>query len=75
MTRFFWLAISFIFGGGIVLVSMKKRMEKRLALAIEMEEMGHEPISTTSIIYWIVGVTVWGVMSIFLVVSLFGLYF
>jgi len=64
---FLWLSVGFIIIGFVVLVSMKKRMERKLAFIIETgeDEKGHRK----SIIWWITGTTIWGIVSMYLVVE------
>lgn len=70
-----WLIAGFIIIGFVVLFSMKKGMERKVALIIESEENGESnQISTKPIIWWIVGATVWGVVSMFLVVWSFSIF-
>ncbi|AVR00407.1 hypothetical protein ACTWPF_03775 [Oceanobacillus sp. M65] len=59
MDPLFWIAIGFIIIGFIVLISMKKHMESNKA-------------STKQILWWIAGTTAWGIVSMTLVVWLFG---
>ena len=70
MDIIFWAAISFIIIGFVVLFSMKKSMERKLALIIETGE--DEEGSRKSIIWWITGTTIFGIVSMYLVVSLFS---
>ncbi len=59
-----WLTIGFIVIGFVVLVSMKKSMEKKVAFIIENKDsMESKQISPIPVILWIVGATVWGVVS------------
>lgn len=54
--------------GFVVLVSMKKSMETKLAFIKENQEGEKSSIKSKSIIWWIRGVTAWGIGAIFLVV-------
>ncbi len=75
MDLFFWLTVSFIVIGFVVIASMKKSMERKVALIIENEEsMEKKQISNKPVIWWIVGATAWGLVSIFLVVRSFSVY-
>lgn len=75
MDFMFWGTISLIVIGFIVLASMKKSMERKLALLIANKESAKsEQTSANPIIFWIVAVAVWGIISIFLVVRLFSVY-
>ncbi|UOE92141.1 hypothetical protein [Alkalihalobacillus sp. LMS39] len=69
MNLFLWITVSFIIIGFVTLVSMKKRMESKLELIKENPE--HNEQEATTIIRWIRATTVWGVVSIFLVVWCF----
>ena len=75
MDLLLWKTVGFIVIGFVVLVSMKKSMERKLALIIENEEsMESEQISTKPIVWWIGGATVWGLVSMFLIVWSFSIY-
>jgi len=75
MDLFLWLTVSFIVIGFVVIAFMKKSMERKVALIIENEEnMESKQISNKPVIWWIVGATVWGLVSIFLVVRSFSVY-
>lgn len=50
-------------------------MEERVALAIENKDgMEGEQISTKPVVWWIVGATVWGLVSMLLIVWFFSVY-
>jgi hypothetical protein len=69
MDLLLWITVGFVVIGFVVLVSMKKSMEKKVALIIENEEsMESKQISNKPVIWWIVGATVWGLVSMLLVV-------
>ncbi|TQR17104.1 hypothetical protein [Psychrobacillus lasiicapitis] len=72
MDFFLWLVLSFIIIGFVVLVSMKKNMEIKLAFIKTNIETTKG--STQSIIWWIVGTTVWGIVSMILIVWCFHEY-
>lgn len=75
MDLLLWLTIEFIVIGIVVLVSMKKSTERKVALIIENEKsMGSKQISTKPVILWIMGATVWGIVSMFLIVWSFSVY-
>lgn len=75
MKLLLWLTVGFIVVGFFVLISMKKSMEARVVLAIENKDsMGGKQTSTKPVIWWIVGATVWGLVSMFLVVWSFYIY-
>jgi RsiW-degrading membrane proteinase PrsW (M82 family) len=69
MDLLLWITVGFIVIGLVVLLSMKKSMERKVALIIENEEsMESKQISNKPVIWWIVGATVWGLVSMLLVV-------
>ena len=75
MGLFLWVTVGFIVIGIVVLVSMKKSMERKVALIIENKEsMESKQISTKPVVWWIVGATVWGIVTIFLIVRSFSVY-
>ncbi|MFC7319820.1 hypothetical protein [Halobacillus campisalis] len=67
-----WITIGFILIGFVVLVSMKRSMESKLAFIKENPESADSSIKSKAIIWWIVSTTAWGVVSIFLVVLVFS---
>ncbi|HEY4599803.1 MAG TPA: hypothetical protein VIG73_00700 [Cerasibacillus sp.] len=70
-----WVTVGFIIIGIVVLASMKKSMERKVALIIENKDSkDSKQISTKPVVWWIVGATVWGVVSIFLIVWSFSIY-
>lgn len=75
MNLLLWITISFILIGFSVLISMKKGMENKLAFLTENVEHGESASKSKSIIWWIVGATVWGIVSIILIVLTFHHYF
>lgn len=75
MDLLLWITVGFIVIGFVVLVSMKKSMERKVALIIENEEsMESKQISNKPVIWWIVGATVWGLLSMFLIVRSFSVF-
>ena len=75
MGLLFWITVGFIVIGFVVLVSMKKGMERKVALIIENKEsLESKQISTKPVVWWIVGATVWGIVSTFLIVRSFSVY-
>ncbi|WP_342509378.1 hypothetical protein [Sporosarcina sp. FSL K6-2383] len=75
MDLFLWLTVSFIVIGFVVFASTAKGMERKVALIRENEEsMVGKQISTKPVIWWIVGATVFGLVSMFLVVRSFSIY-
>ncbi len=63
-----WIIIGFIIIGFVVLVSLKKSMESKLAYIKANMENKENSIKTKSIIWWIVSVAAWGIVSIILIV-------
>ena len=75
MNLLLWITVGFIVVGLFVLMSMKKSMEERVALAIENKDgMEGKQTSTKSVVWWIVGATVWGLASMLLIVWSFSVY-
>lgn len=75
MNLLLWITVGFIVIGLFVLISMKKSMEERVALAIEnMDGMEGNQQSIKPVVWWIVGVTVWGLVSMLSIVWFFSVY-
>ncbi|AOZ91182.1 hypothetical protein [Paenibacillus crassostreae] len=75
MDLLLWITVGFIVIGFVVLVSMKKSMESRVTLIIENEKnIENEQVSNKPVIWWIKGTTVWGLVSMFLIVWSFSVY-
>lgn len=73
MTFLHWFTIGFITIGLIIMISMKKKMENRVALAATQESSPNaDQISTKPVIFWIWGSVFWAVISIFLIVYSFA---
>jgi Na+/proline symporter len=70
-----WITIGFIIIGFIVLISMKKGMESKLALIKASMENEESSTKAKSIIWWIRSTTAWGIVSIFLIVWCFYNHF
>ncbi|WP_081831704.1 hypothetical protein [Geomicrobium sp. JCM 19038] len=70
-----WITIGFILIGFFVLLSMKKGMENNLAFITANKEDDPHSIKTHSIIWWILSATVWGIVSMMLIVWSFHSYF
>lgn len=69
-----WITISFIIIGFVVLIFMKKNMEKRVVcIKVNMEEEEYSS-KATSVIWWIWSAAAWGIVSMFLVVWCFHHY-
>lgn len=75
MDLLLWITIGFIIIGFVVLVSMKKSMESKLAFIRVNMESEETTRKAKSIIWWIVGTTAWGIVSMFLVVWWFHNHF
>ena len=69
MDLLLWITVGFIIIGFVILASMKKNMESKLAFITR--NMESEESSTTSIVWWIVGTVAWGIVSILLIVCWF----
>ena len=53
-----------------------RRMEWKVILITENKEsMESKQISPKPVVWWLVGVTVWGIVSMFLIVRSFSIYF
>ncbi len=75
MDFYFWVMAGFIVIGFIVLVSMKKKMESKLALIIENKDnTKSKKDDAKPIIWWIIAATVWAIISIFFTIRLFIIY-
>lgn len=74
MNILIWITIAFITIGFVVLASMKKRMESKLASIKANGESQESSAKARSIIWWIGGTTAWGVVSMFLIVMSFQSY-
>lgn len=75
MNLLLWITIGFIIIGFIILISMKKKMESKLNYIIENSSSEESSLETISIVWWVIGVAAWGVISIFLISWLFQNYF
>ena len=71
----FWITIGFIIIGFVVLTSMKKGMENKVALIKANMEDEENSSKANSVIWWILSTTAWGIVSIFLIVWCFHNYF
>lgn len=75
MNLLLWITVCFIVVGFFGLMSMKKSMEERVALAIGNKDgMEDKQASTIPVVWWIVGATVWGFVSMLLIVWTFSIY-
>ncbi|RLL48462.1 hypothetical protein D8M04_04155 [Oceanobacillus piezotolerans] len=62
-----WITIGFIIIGFVVLTSLKKGMESKLAFITENMEGKESSAKAKSIIWWIVSTTAWGIVSMILI--------
>ncbi|OMC82255.1 hypothetical protein BK128_20605 [Viridibacillus sp. FSL H7-0596] len=75
MDLLLWITIGFIIMGFVVLTSMKKGMESKLAFITANMEGEESSIKAKSIIWWIVSTTAWGIVSMILIVWCFHNHF
>lgn len=75
MDLLLWITIGFIIIGFVVLTSMKKGMENKIALIKANMEDEENSSKANSVIWWIWSTTAWGMVSIFLIVWCFHNYF
>ena len=75
MDLLFWITIGFIIIGFIVLASMKKGMESKVAFIKANMEDEKNSSKAKSVIWWIWSTVAWGIVSIFLVGWCFKNYF
>ena len=75
MDLLLWITIGFIIIGFVVLISMKKGMESKLAFITANMEGEESSTKAKSIIWWIVSTTAWGIVSMILIVWCFHNYF
>ena len=76
MNLLLWITVGFIVVGLLVLVSMKKGMEERVALAIENKDgMEGKQTLTKPVVWWIAGATVWGLASMLLILWSFSVMY
>ncbi|WP_404454902.1 hypothetical protein [Oceanobacillus kapialis] len=69
-----WLIIGFIMIGFVVLASMKKGMERKLAFITANMDDEESPTKAKTIIWWVMGTTAWGIVSMGLIVWWFHNY-
>lgn len=75
MDLLLWVTIGFIIIGFVVLASMKKDMESKVAfIKLNMEEEGNSS-KARSVVWWIWSTTAWGIVGLFLVVWCVHHYF
>ncbi|WP_188456940.1 hypothetical protein [Virgibacillus oceani] len=70
-----WITIGFIIIGFVVLISLKKGMESKLAFIKANMEDGESSTKAKSIIWWIASTTAWGIVSMILVLWWFHKHF
>ncbi|WP_332633956.1 hypothetical protein [Halalkalibacter flavus] len=75
MDSLLWITIGFIIIGFVVLVSMKKSMESKLAFIKANKESEESSIKAKSLVLWIVSTAAWGIVSIILIVWSFHIHF
>ena len=75
MDLFLWITIGFIIVGLVILTSMKKSMESKLAFINSNNVDEGSLKQAKSIIWWIVGTTAWGILSMLLILSWFHYHF
>jgi len=68
MDLLLWITIGFLLIGFVVLTSMKKGMERKIAFIKANRENEENSSKATSVIWWIWGSTAWGIASMLLVV-------
>lgn len=69
------ITIGFITIGFVILASMKKGMESKVAFIKENTEDEENSSKAKAVIWWICGATAWGIVSMDLVVRCFDKYF
>ena len=70
-----WITIGFIIIGFVILISMKKEMESKVAFIKANMEDEEYSSKAKSVIWWIWSTIAWGMVSIFLVVWCFRNHF
>ncbi|WP_059172270.1 hypothetical protein [Bacillus sp. FJAT-27445] len=75
MDLLLWITIGFIIVGFVVLTSMKKGMESKLAFITANMDDEESSTKAKSIIWWIVITTAWGIVSMILIVWWFHNHF
>ena len=75
MDLLLWITIGFIIIGFVVLASMKKSMESKVAFIKANPEDEGNSSKAKAVIWWIYGATAWGIVSMALVVRCFDKYF
>lgn len=75
MYTLLWMIISFSTIGLMILVSLKKRMESKLAFIKAAGESEESVRASRSIIWWIRSAVAWGIVSMSLISWWFNHYF
>ncbi|MFZ0578811.1 MAG: hypothetical protein WAM41_15040 [Psychrobacillus psychrotolerans] len=75
MDLLLWITTGFMLIGLVVLVTMKKGMESKVAFIKANMDKEEKSSKAKSVIWWIRSTTAWGVGGIFLVVWWFNNYF
>ena len=75
MDLLLWITIGFIMIGFVILASMKKGMESKLAFITANMEDEESSKKAKSIIWWIVSATALGIVSMILIVWWFHNHF
>ncbi|MGE7841662.1 hypothetical protein ACQKNX_12790 [Lysinibacillus sp. NPDC093712] len=75
MDLLLWITIGFIIIGFVVLISMKKDMESKVAFIKANIEDEENSSKSKSVIWWIWSTMAWGLVSMFLVVWCFHNHF
>ncbi|ARK32563.1 hypothetical protein [Halalkalibacter krulwichiae] len=69
------VTIGFILIGFVVLISLKKNMERKLAFIKANPQSGERTSKTKAVVWWIVSTVAWGMVSIGLIILSFHNYF
>ena len=75
MDLLLWITIGFIIIGFVVLVSMKKGMESKVAFIKANTEDEGNSTKAKAVIWWICGAFAWGIVSMYFFVRCFDTYF
>ena len=75
MDLLLWITTGFMLIGFVVLVSMKKSMESKVAFIKANIEDEENSSKAKSVIWWIWSTTAWGIVSMILTVWWFHNYF
>ncbi|WP_080846152.1 hypothetical protein [Cytobacillus gottheilii] len=75
MDLLLWITIGFIIIGFVVIISMKKSMERKVAFIKANTDDEGNSSKAKAVIWWISGATAWGMVSMYLVGSCFDKYF